>query len=99
MRGLDTRQEGMFSYVSPESRIPKDHPLRPIREMVDDALKELSADFDALYSHTGRPSIAPEKLIRALLLQVFYSIRSERLADGAIGVQPAVSLVCGVEHR
>ena len=79
MRGLDTRQEGMFSYVSPESRIPNDHPLRPIREMVDDALKELSADFDALYSHTGRPSIAPEKLIRALLLQVFYSIRSERL--------------------
>jgi transposase len=69
----------MFSYVSPESRIPKDHPLRPIREMVDDALKELSADFDALYSHTGRPSIPPEKLIRALLLQVFYSIRSERL--------------------
>ena len=79
MRGLDTRQEGMFSYVSPESRIPRDHPLRPIREMVDDALKELSADFDVLYSHTGRPSIAPEKLIRALLLQVFYSIRSERL--------------------
>src|ERR687897_392928 len=79
MRGLDTRQEGMFSYVSPESRIPKDHPLQPIREMVDDALKELSADFDVLYSRTGRPSIAPEKLIRALLLQVFYSIRSERL--------------------
>jgi transposase len=79
MRGSDTRQEGMFSYVSPESRIPKDHPLRPIREMVDNALKELSADFDVLYSHTGRPSIAPEKLIRALLLQVFYSIRSERL--------------------
>jgi transposase len=69
----------MFSYVSPESRIPKDHPLRPIREMVDDALKELSADFDVLYSHTGRPSIAPERLIKALLLQMFYSIRSERL--------------------
>ena len=79
MRGLDTRQEGMFSYVSPECRIPKDHPLRHIRQMVDEALKELSADFDVLYSHTGRPSIAPEKLIRALLLQVFYSIRSERL--------------------
>jgi hypothetical protein len=54
MRGLDTRQEGMFSYVSPESRIPRDHPLRPIREMVDDALKELSAEFDVLYSHTDR---------------------------------------------
>lgn len=78
MRGLDIRQEGMFSYVSPESRIPRDHPLRLIREMVDDALKELSADFDVLYSHTGRPSIAPERLIRALLLQGFYS-RSERL--------------------
>ena len=58
MRGSDTRQEGMFSYVSPESRIPKDHPLRPIREMVDDALKELSADFDVLYSHTGRRNLS-----------------------------------------
>jgi len=79
MRGSDVREEGLFSYVSPESRIPENHPLRSIREMIDRALKELSRDFDALYSHTGRPSIAPEKLIRALLLQVFYSIRSERL--------------------
>jgi transposase len=69
----------MFSYVSPERRVPKDHPLRPIREMVDAALKELSPRFEAIYSRVGRPSIPPEKLLRALLLQVFYTIRSERL--------------------
>ncbi len=79
MRGVDTHQEGLFSYCSPESRIPEHHPLRSIRAMTDRALKELSRDFEAIYSYTGRPSIAPEKLIRALLLQVFYSIRSERL--------------------
>ena len=79
MRGTDPRQEGMFSYVSPEARVPKDHPLRPIREMVNRALEELSGEFEAMYSHTGRPSIAPEQLLRALLLQVLYSIRSERL--------------------
>jgi transposase len=69
----------MFSYISPERRVPADHPLRPIRLMVDTALTRLSPRFAKLYSHTGRPSIAPEKLLRALLLQVFYSIRSERL--------------------
>jgi len=69
----------MFSYVSAENRVPADHPLRPIRIMVDVALKALSANFDALYSGIGRPSIAPEKLLRALLLQLLYSIRSERL--------------------
>ena len=79
MRGADVHQEGLFSYVSPESRIPKQHPLRPIRQMVDAALSELSDQFEASYAQTGRPSIAPEKLVRALLLQVFYSIRSERL--------------------
>lgn len=79
MRGTDVHQEGLFSYVSPESRIPKQHPLRPIRRMVDAALSELSDQFAASYAQTGRPSIPPEKLIRALLLQVFYSIRSERL--------------------
>lgn len=79
MRGTDVHQEGLFSYVSPESRIPKKHPLRPIRRMVDAALSELSDQFEASYAQTGRPSIAPEKLVRALLLQVFYSIRSERL--------------------
>jgi transposase len=69
----------MFSYVSPERRIPTTHPLRPIREMTDEVLRALSRRFARLYAKTGRPSIAPEKLLRALLLQVLYSIRSERL--------------------
>jgi transposase len=69
----------MFSYVSPEQRVPADHPLRPVRRMVDQVLKGLSGHFDTLYSSTGRPSIAPEKLLRTLLLQVLYTVRSERL--------------------
>jgi transposase len=69
----------MFSYVSPEARVPPDHPLRVIRSMVDAALIELSPRLDGLYARVGRPSIAPEKLLRALLLQVLYSVRSERL--------------------
>ena len=79
MRGMDEKQAGMFSYVSPEQRIPADHPLRPIRDMTDDVLRQLSRRFAALYPKTGRRSIAPEKLLRALLLQVLYSVRSERL--------------------
>jgi transposase len=79
MRGEDPKQEAMFSYVSPEQRVPQDHPLRPVREMVDTILKEMSPQFAELYSDRGRPSIAPERLLRALLLQVFYSVRSERL--------------------
>lgn len=79
MRGVDVHQEGLFSYLSPESRIPKRHPLRPVRAMVDRALSELEDRFAAMYAEVGRPSIAPEKLLRALLLQIFYSIRSERL--------------------
>ena len=79
MRGADGRQAGMFSYVSPERRVPADHPLRPIREMTDEVLRQLSPRFARLYAKTGRPSIAPEKLLRALLLQVLYSVRSERL--------------------
>src|SRR5258705_9415619 len=79
MRGDDLHQDGMFSYISPEQRVPKDHPLRPIRKMVDEILVELSPRFKKLYSKTGRPSIAPEKLLRALLLQILYSVRSERL--------------------
>jgi len=78
MRGQDAGQGGMWSYVQPEQRIPQDHPLRPIRAMVDQALKALSPRFALLYSHTGRPSIPPEQLLRALLLQAFYSVRSER---------------------
>ena len=69
----------MFSYISPAQRVPKDHPLRAIRTMVDDVLGRLWSDFEKLYSHTGRPSIPPERLLRALLLQVLYSIRSERM--------------------
>jgi transposase len=69
----------MFSYLSPEERVPADHPLRIVRQMTDEALQDLSPQFAALYSRLGRPSIAPEKLLRALLLQVFYSVRSERM--------------------
>src|SRR5256712_13278397 len=79
MRGHDEHQEGLFSYLSPEMRVPLDHPLRRVREMTDRALLALSPLFSELYSLQGRPSIAPEKLLRALLLQALYSIRSERL--------------------
>lgn len=79
MRGADSKQEAMFSYVSPEARVPTNHPLRPIRAMVSEALVQMDGKLQKLYSQTGRPSIAPERLIRALLLQVLYSIRSERL--------------------
>jgi len=78
MRGDDVQQYGVFSYVSAEDRIAKDHPLRSIRRMVDEALESLSSHFDTLYASGGRPSIAPEKLMRALLLQALYSVRSER---------------------
>ena len=74
-----TQQSSMFSYLSPEERVPAKHPLRPIRRMVDDALKALSPSFSRLYSAFGRPSIPPEKLLRALLLQVLYTVRSERM--------------------
>ncbi len=79
MRGFDYQQSSAFSYLSPEERVPSNHPLRPIREMMDAALAELSPVFDQIYSSTGRPSVAPEKLLRALLLQVLYSVRRERL--------------------
>jgi len=79
MRGEDQNQQAMFSYVSPEARVPKDHPLRPIRTMVDKVLDDLAPLFREMYSHTGRPSTPPEQLLRASLLQVLYSIRSERM--------------------
>ena len=79
MRGADHQQSTMFSYISAEQRVPKDHPLRAIRAMADRALKELGPRFDAIYASSGRPSIAPERLLRALLLQVLYTVRSERL--------------------
>jgi transposase len=79
MRGEDQQQDGVFSYVTLEQRVPSHHPLRAIRGMVDEALAELSGRFEQLYATTGRPSIAPEKLLRALLLQALYGKRSERL--------------------
>ena len=84
MRGLadagrGSRSGGLFSYVDLDARVPVDHPLRPIRAIVDAALSALSSELEALYSHLGRPSIPPEQLLRALLLQAFYSVRSERL--------------------
>src|SRR5579862_6159322 len=79
MRGQDHQQSDMFSYLSPEKRVRADHPLRAIRAMADLALWSMSARFDNMYSETGRPSIAPEKLLRAQLIQMLYSVRSERL--------------------
>jgi transposase len=78
MRGEDQRLEGFFSYVRVEARIPADHPLRVIRELVDAALRELPRAFDRLYAREGHRSIPPERLLRALLLQAFYTVRSER---------------------
>ena len=78
MRGVDERTGELFSYVDLEARVRADHPLRPIRAIVNEALSALEQEFAALYARVGRPSIPPEKLIRAMLLQAFYSIRSER---------------------
>lgn len=79
MRGNEDKQQAVFSYVSLEERVPADHPLRPIRLVVDQILSAMSARFDALYAQSGRPSIPPERLLRALLLQIFFSVRSERM--------------------
>jgi transposase len=79
MRGADNQQAGMYSYLSPEERVRADHPLRSVRTMADEALKNMSERFAAMYAKTGRPSIPPEKLLRAQLIQMLYSIRSERL--------------------
>jgi transposase len=79
MRGGDLQQSAMFSYISPETRVPKDHPLRPIRKVTDNVLKDLSRAFTAMYSKVGRPSVPPEQILRALLLQVLYTVRSERM--------------------
>jgi len=79
MRGNDKQQSQMFSYISPEQRVRADHPLRAIRAMVDEVLREMSPRFTRMYARVGRPSIAPEKLLRAQLLQMLYSVRSERL--------------------
>src|SRR6516165_1792724 len=79
MRGKDEQQLDVFSYISAEERVPQHHPLRLLRAMTDEALRQLQPRFNRLYAKTGRPSIAPEKLLRALLLQALYSVRSERM--------------------
>src|SRR5574337_477903 len=79
MRGADVEQSGMFSYVSLESRVPQNHPLRAVRTLLDEALTAMTRDFERVYAKDGRPSIPPERLVRASTLQVLYSIRSERL--------------------
>src|SRR5437763_17207760 len=78
MRGTDHQQSHIFSYLSPEQRVRKDHPLRAVRAMVDEIMHALSPAFDRMYAREGRPSIAPEQLLRAQLLQMLYWIRSER---------------------
>ena len=102
MRGDERTQDGMFSYVSLEQRVPGDHPLRAVRKLTDGVLGSLSAEFDALYAASGRPSIAPEYILRALLLQVFYSVRSERLLVEQIDYNllfrcswPGMTMRCG----
>ena len=79
MRGEDLQQQAMYSYLSPEQRVPANHPLRAVRQMTDRILHEMSSVFARMYARMGRPSIAPEKLLRALLLQILFSIRSERM--------------------
>ena len=79
MRGTDVQQSGLFSYVSLESRVPAGHPLRAIKVLLDEALASMSRDFERVYAREGRPSIPPERLVRAAALQILYSIRSERL--------------------
>ena len=92
MRGAFADQGGLFSYISPEARVPRNHPLRKIRALVRDVLRELNRSLGRLYASEGRPSIPPEQLLSALLLQVFYGIRS---VDGATGLQSFVPLVRG----
>lgn len=79
MRGRDQQQSALFSYRTLEERVPQDHPLRPIRQITDRILRSLEGDLEALYARTGRPSVPPERLLRAVVLQIFYSVRSERL--------------------
>jgi hypothetical protein len=97
MRGDDHQQAAMWSCLSPEQRVPADHPLRPIRTMVNTVLAELSPDFATLYSPVGRPSIPPEKLLRALLPAGALHRTQRTVADGAARLQPAVPLVRGPE--
>src|SRR5246127_4624158 len=99
MRGGDEQTGELFSYVNLEKRVRSDHPLRAIRGLVNEALVALEQEFAALYAPIGRPSIPPEKLLRAMLLQAFYSIRSERQLMERLGVRSAVPLVRGHRRR
>lgn len=85
MRGTDTKQATMLTLVSPEKRVPADHPLRAIKRLAAEALGEMSGTFDAMYSEVGRPSIPPERLLKATLLMAFYTVRSERLFCEQLG--------------
>src|SRR4249919_2739839 len=93
MRGSDIRTGDLFSYVDLEERVPKNHPLRLIRRIVNEVLAALDREFAELYAAEGRPSIAAERLVRALLLQAFYTIRSERQLMEQFALQSALSLV------
>src|SRR3954449_1062153 len=97
MRGRDDRSEGLFLYVRLEERIPPDHPLRPIRALADEALQTLNGRFEGLYSSMGRPSIPPEMLLRATLLQAFFSVRSERMLMEQIDYNLLVRWFVGLE--
>ena len=107
MRGSDLRSGELFSYIDLEERVPAKHPLRKIRQIVNDVLQGLDNEFARLYAVDGRPSIPPERLLRASLLQAFYTIRvmpeacfqHDAPADGAARRQSALSLVCGSRHR
>lgn len=99
MRSKDVQQLGMFSYVSVEQRVPADHPIRKLRLLVDMILKELDPLLAQRYLAQGRPSIPPERLLRASLLQVIYSVRSERLLMEQLDLQPAVPLVRRPKRR
>ena len=94
MRGSDLRTGELFSYVDLEQRVPESHPLRLIRRIVNEVLAALNGEFGKLYAAEGRPSIAPERLLRALLLQAFYSLRFGAPVDGTVTLQSALSLVC-----
>jgi transposase len=98
MRGEDRQQVAMFSYISVEQRVPQEHPLRVMWVLSDAVLKDLSRKFSRLYSHTGRPSIPPEKLLRALLLQCPVLDSKRETADGAAPLQPSVPMVCRLGH-
>src|SRR5947199_9557118 len=96
MRRDDQQQDGMFSYISPNKRVPQEHPLRRIRSIVARVLDQLSPRLNKLYARAGRPSIAPEKLLRALVLQLLYSVRSERLLVEHLDYKRLVRRVVGV---